>query len=206
MSSLLVYATRLDAELIRTWINESSEVAWLVKTQDHDCRYEWKAFLEIESLQQQAYAIWHLDSGPLNIPSGVVGAADTIIDDPFQGWSQILTHPGATRPWFGGNLPGPYSFTFAEDGCEASGNLARSEFSWLADRYKSIGKPAHPSAKKWWQKLRLFIEHSTIAVPWVESLNNRKSIPMVYLFPDAAQQLYGGRGRDINPWSRHRVA
>ena len=139
------------------------------------------------------------------MPSGAIDIADTLVDDPFQGWVQKLDHAGATRPWFGDNLPGPYSFTFAEDGCEAPGSLARSGFSWLGDRYKSIGKPANPVARSWWRKLQRFVERSTTAVPWVASLSNRKVIPMAYLFPDAAREVENGRRRDVNPWIPKRV-
>ncbi|MCA3020466.1 MAG: hypothetical protein ING66_12975 [Rhodocyclaceae bacterium] len=200
MPGLIIYATRADGEFIRKWINAACEVAWIEKIRQEGCIYEWKATQEIGPLQQQQYALWHVESGPLNIPSGGIGAADTLVDDPFNGWIQKLDHAGATRPWFGGNLPGPYSFTFAEDGCEARGNLARSEFSWLGDRYKAIGKPAHPAARSWWRKLQRFVERSSTAVPWVDSLSNRKVIPMAYVFPDAARQIANGRQRDVNPW------
>lgn len=206
MSGFILYATRVDAEVIRKWINASAEVAWIERVRVEGFRYEWKAVQEIKELQQQQYALWHLASGPISIPSGIIDIADAVVEDPFQGWKQKLDYGGATRPWFGGNLPGPYSFTFAEDGCEGPGSLARSEFSWLGDRYKSIGKPAHPAARKWWRRLKHFVEQSTTAVPWVEALSNRKVIPMVYLFPDAARQIENGRQRDVNPWLPNRIA
>ena len=62
-----------------------------------------------------------MESGPLNIPSGILDVADSIVMNPFHGWTQTLDYSGATSPWFDGNLPGPFSFTFAEDGCEAYG-------------------------------------------------------------------------------------
>jgi hypothetical protein len=206
MPNIIIYATRVDAEAIRLWLNDAAEVAWINKIEEKDCLYKWRAVPQIESLQQQEYALWHVESGPLNIPSGVVGLSDNTVADPFLGWAQRLEYAGATRPWFGSNLPGPYNFCFAEDGCEAPGNLARSEFSWLGDRYKSIGKPAHPAANRWWRKLKRFVESSATAVPWVDTLSNRKIIPTVYLFPDAARQVKDGRGRDVNPWSSRRVA
>jgi hypothetical protein len=206
MSPLIIYATNVDAEAIRKWINGSVEVAWISKVREADCQYEWKAEREIDVLQQQEYALWHVESGPLNTPSGVFGIAGAMVNDPFLGWSQKLNYAGATRPWFGDNLPGPYCFTFAEDGCEAPGSLARSEFSWLGDRYKSIGKPAHPAARRWWRKLQHFVASSAEAIPWVESLSNRKVIPKAYVFPDAAGQINSGRRRDINPWRPKRVA
>src|SRR3954471_13878718 len=105
MSSLMLYATITDVDLIREWINADRDVAWIVKVSEKNCVYRWKAALEIERLEQQDYAIWHRQSGPLNIPSGKRNVADDLVDDPFEGWFQTLPAAGATNPWFGGNLP-----------------------------------------------------------------------------------------------------
>lgn len=199
MPGLIFYATRADSESLRQWINEEKDIAWIVKTREQDNTYEWKAVERLDSLAEQCYALWHVGSGPLNVPSGKTDVPDSIVADPFQGWRQTLGYPNGTEPWFGGNLPGPYSLTFAEHGCEAPDSLARSEFSWLGDRYKSIGKPAHPLALKWWQRLTRFIERSTTKIPWAETANRLRSLP-AYVFPDAAIQLREGRHRDINPW------
>jgi hypothetical protein len=200
MPDLLVYATRKDSEALRSWLNESDEVAWIVKVREVDKHYQWKAVNAIDTIDQQAYSLWHVESEPLSVPSGKQGQPDAVIEDPFQGWEQELSEANATCPWFGGILPGPYSFVFAEDGIEKPGNLARSEFSWSADRYKAIGKPAHPKAKRWWSKLKRYLERSTIQIPWVDTLSNVKRAPRAYVFPDAAHQLNAGRGRDVNPW------
>lgn len=205
MSNIMFYATRRDMDSLRDWINASDEVAWIVKRAEQDGQYDWVAKAEMDSLRQQAYSVWHVGSGPLNVPSGVVGVEDAVVLNPFQGWTQKLGYPGATRPWFGGNLPGPYSLTWAEDGCEMAGGLARSDLTWLADRYRSIGNPAHPAALLWWKKLQRFIQRSAVAVPWVDSLSNRKVIPKVYLFPEAEEQIRLGRPRDVNAWAPRHV-
>ena len=199
MPFLFFYATKRDSEVLCEWINAEPEVAWIVKVSEENHEYVWKATNSIESLPEQRFALWHFKGGPLNIPSGNRSIADAIVADPFNGWAQSLTYAGATAPWFGANLPGPYDLTFAEEGCERPGNLARSEFSWLGDGYRSIGKPAHPDMLKWWQKLRRFLARSGEQRPLFESLNSGKS-PTAYVFPDAHQQLASGRGRDENPW------
>ena len=205
MPFLFFYATKRDSEALREWINAEPEVAWIVKVSEQNQEYVWKATNSIDSLPEQQYALWHFKGGPLNIPSGNRGIADAVVADPFNGWAQTLTYTGATSPWFGANLPGPYNLTFAEAGCERAGNLARSEFSWLGDHYRSIGKPAHPDMLKWWQKLRRFLAKSGQQRPLFESLNSGRS-PTAYVFPDAHRQLASGRGRDENPWlCKHRV-
>jgi hypothetical protein len=148
MAELIVYASWADVEEIRRFVNEDPEVAWIVKADQSGCNYKWRACLQVESIAEQDYAIWHMRSGPLNIPSGSPNKRDKVVTDPFRGWNQVLDGESHTAPWFGGNLPGPYSFRFRESGGEKAGALGRSGFNWLLDRYKSIGMPAHPEAKR----------------------------------------------------------
>lgn len=198
MSSLMLYATRADAEMIRDWINADPDIAWIVKVSERNNLYRWMAVEELPKLEEQHYSLWHCQSGPLSVPSGKPEVLDGVVDDPFAGWFQTLPAAGATIPWFGGNLPGPYVFRFAEKGCEAQDSLGRSEFTWLADRYRSSGKPAHPAAKQWWRKLRRFLTNGSVQVPWISGPHKGPN-PLVYVFPQAMAQISAGRHRDINP-------
>ena len=198
MANFIVYATKADADMIREWINNDPDVAWICKIAEHNRSYHWKASSSIATLQEQEYAIWNTKSGPLTIPSGHSNIHDDSIDDPFAGWDQTLSASHATSPWFGGNLPGPYSFRFAEAGREAPGSLGRSGFSWLADRYKSVGQPAHPEAKRWWRRLERFLKQSTDSIPWVPPAEGKRPIK-AFVFAEAAAQLRNGRPRDVNP-------
>jgi hypothetical protein len=198
VGNFIVYATKHDADPIRKWINNDPDIAWIVKIAEQGSTCHWKAVSAIDSIEEQTYALWHMRSGSLNIPSGDRNVPDAIVSDPFTGWFQTMQRSGATEPWLGVNLPGPYSFAFAESGREAPGSLARSEFCWLEDRYKSIGKPANPEAKLWWRKLRRFLEKSSIQVPWASVTNQKRRI-MAYVFPEAKFQIDQGRHRDLNP-------
>lgn len=195
---MIIYATNNDANIIRTWINAEPDVAWIIKVSENGRTCHWKAVQAIEVLQEQTYALWHIKSGPLNIPSGEPNIPDKFIIDPFNGWSQTMEDAGETSPWFGDNLPGPYTFSFSETGRRAPENLARSDFSWAEDRYKSIGKPGHPAAKLWWKKLQRFLERSSVQIPWTSS-TSRKRIVMAYIFPEAKFQIDQGRDRELNP-------
>lgn len=199
MSNLMLYATKNDAELIRRWINVDRDVAWIVKDSQVGCHYRWRAVAELAELHEQQYAIWHTSSGPLNIPSGSVDTPDELIANPFDGWAQQLGSPKYTAPWFGGNLPGPYVFTFAEHGREAPGSIARSEFSWPANRYAVIGNPAARDAMKWWNRLRRFLHKHSTRVPWIEGPSKGPN-PFVYLLPEADSRVRAGTPRDVNPW------
>ena len=200
MQNLIIYATKLDSHEIRQWINEEAEVTWIIKVDEKDGIHSWKAVNAIDTLAEQEYALWHIGSGPLNVPSGIRGAPGQIVSDPFAGWSEGKSGTDATRPWFGTNLPGPYHFKFMEAGCEAPGSLARSDMSWAQDRYKSIGKPAHPDAMRWWKKLHRFVGKSSVQIPLTSTAGGKSS--SAYVFPDAKLQIDQGRHRDVNPCAR----
>ena len=195
MSDLIFHATFADFELIRTWINDSPDVAWIVKSGEQQRRYKWKAQSRIDRVDAGDYALWHIASGPLNIPSGSLLIADAVVVDPFVGWEQDLARDGATSPWFGANLPGPYHVSFRQRGKEKPNALGRSDFLWALDRYKSIGKPAHPEAKAWWARLRKFLTKEAAEVrPWGSKPTLKQDI-----FPEALAQEREGRHLDINP-------
>ena len=196
MPELIVYATASDAELLRAWLNAERGIAWIVKSDEHEHLYTWRAQLAIDRLQEQEYAIWHMASGPLNIPSGSLDVPDATVPDPFAGWSQRLDHAGATRPWFGANLPGPYTFRFSEKGREAPNSVGRSGFYWALDRFKTIGNPAHPEAKRWWFRLKRFLAKHAVMTPWPGPEPSRQK---AFVFPDALAKWRAGRPRDVNP-------
>jgi hypothetical protein len=196
MAELNIYATSLDVELLRTWINEDPGVAWIVKANEENGIYTWQAKTKISVLAEQDYAIWHIRSGPLNIPSGSKDKADILVPDPFSGWQQARGHSGATRPWFGANLPGPYNFRFREAGKEAPTSIGRSGFSWALDRFKSIGKPAPPDAIRWWLRLKRHVTANATEIRWPDPKNSRSK---AFVFADALKQAEAGRHRDINP-------
>jgi len=190
-----MHATKRDIGLVRDWINQSVDVAWIVKIAQSDCTYTWQAVAQVQTVEEQQYALWHTTAGPINIPSGKLDTADGLVLDPFEGWTQTLDHANATAPWFGANLPGPYSFHFRELGKEQPDSLARSDLYWALDRFKSIGKPAHPEAKRWWQQFRRFIERSTNKMPWPDPAGRFHT----YVFPEALEQHRAGRHLDVNP-------
>jgi hypothetical protein len=195
MSWLIMHATAQDIGLVREWINDSPEVAWIVKAAQSGCTYTWQAVPRLDVLAEQQYAIWHMQADPLNIPSGRLSTPDLLVPDPFQGWSQTLDHPNATAPWCGDNLPGPYSLHFRETGKEQPNSLGRSEFYWALDRFKSIDKPAHPEAKRWWQRLQRFVSRSSTKTPWPDPASRYST----FVFPEALQQHQAGRYLDVNP-------
>lgn len=161
------------------------------------CEYNWKAVEKIPALLEQEYSLWHPSSGPLNVPSGSVSVPDVLVEDPFNGWNQVLGSEAYTSPWFGANLPGPFHLRFKEAGREAPNAIARSGFSWPANYFAPIGKPADPKAMQWWRRLDRFIKAHSIPIPWPypNGIGKRKA----YALPDAYRRILDGCPLDANP-------
>lgn len=199
MPEIIVYASYSDADQLRKWLNGEPDIAWLIKVDQQGRKYRWRAVQEIERIGEGSYALWHTKAMRLNIPSGSASTPEALVSDPFEGWTQTLDHERAEVPWFGGNLPGPVHFTWRETGCEAVNSLARSGFSWLANRYATIGKPAAPVAVRWWQRLKRHVAKNATAIPWpYQQPIDRPST--AYAFPEALTQIRRGRRPDTNPW------
>jgi hypothetical protein len=193
---MILYMTAKDAEILRLWINDERSVAWIVEVARDGDKRTWRAVDRIDVLATVDYCLWHRDSGPLNVPTGEADIPDAIILDPMKGWTQTAVDQQATTPWFGANLPGPYVLQVRERGKESPGSLARSEFGWLGDYFRPIGKEAHPAAKRWWTRAQRFIKQQATAIPWPYPTGVRRR---AYAFPDAHTQIRDGRPLDVNP-------
>ena len=200
-ANIIFYATAVDAELIRRFINDQPEVAWIIKVAEQDRTYTWRAVDRLDAISEQEYALWHLNSGPLNVPSGSVAVADTHVTEPFAGWTQSLNASGATVPWFGSN-PAPFFLNLNHAGRERPASIARSEFAWAGDHFRSVGLPAAPAAKRWWHQLTRFIKRHASAQPWPPDTSSRQK---AYVFPDAQAQVAIGRSLDATLGLRFRT-
>ena len=193
----ILYLTHTDADVLREWINSEDCVAWIVLDKRKGNKYTWKAVDEINSLENQNYSIWYKDYKPLVIPSGRRFFSTIKITDPYAGFTQKLDSQNRSTPWYGAESPGPYNFSFKEEGNEMPNSIGRSNFTWLGDHFKIIGKPANPDAKKWWQRLQRFIKKNSTAIPWPypDGIGRSKA----YAFKEAYEQILNGRHPDANP-------
>jgi hypothetical protein len=194
---IILYLTSQDSELLRKWLNRESSVAWIIKAGQSGCEYRWQAVDALDTLPAGHHCLWHKEAGPLNIPSGSPDVPDAIVEDPYAGWSQRLDHENAHTPWFGANLPGPYSFRFKPDGREAPDAIGRSGFNWLGDGYRVIGKPASLRAAQWWNRLGRYVRSQSTGIPWPSPEKNARM--RAYAFPDAYAEMLRGRPHDVNP-------
>lgn len=197
MPEIILYLTNNDANLVREWINSEPDIAWIVKEAQVGCSYRWKVANEIAEMESKDYCLWHKRSSPLTIPSGSSKIEDTVILNPYEGWSQTLDHENANTPWFGAAAPGPFDFRFRENGRESNHSIGRSGFTWLGNYFSSIGKSAPEVSEKWWQRLRRFVKKNGMGIPWPGPIGSGKV--GAYAFPEAYDQILAGRARDINP-------
>ncbi len=197
MAEIILYVTAPDVELIRSWLNEEREVAWIILESRVGDRCRWKAVDELSRVEAECYALWHKLAGPLNVPSGDPTVPDAHVVDPFAGWIQRGVDPRTTTPFFGGNLPGPFTVTLRDKGRQDFNSLARSGFHWLGDYFRPIGKPAHPAAKAWWNRLRRFVKSRAASIPWPYPRSSGKRV--AFAFPEAHRQILEGRLLETNP-------
>lgn len=194
---IITYMTQADADVIRTWLNSEESIAWIILDHRRGRKYTWRAVDELDEIRAQSYAFWHKSSGYLTVPSGKPGIPDVRVLKPFSGWDQYLEGEEETEPWFGGNLPGPYSLSFRDTGRDDPNAIGRSGFHWAGDHFRLIGNPAPAEAKRWWQRLSRFVKANSTAVPWPYPDGIGRS--RAYAFPDAYEKMQQGCPVDINP-------
>ncbi len=198
MYGIILYLTQSDTEIIRNWLNDESDIFWIIKAEQNEYVYKWQAVDRIDQFSQNSYSLWHRKSKPLYIPSGSLDKRDKKIRNPIKGWEQTLDHTNAETPWFGANLPEPVSFDIRLIGKEHPNSIGRSGFSWVGNYYRCIGKPASKASVKWWKHLYSFVKENSTGIPWPNVSLNKGRIG-AYAFPEAYQQLIEGKPRDMNP-------
>lgn len=52
-ANIIFYATAVDAELIRRFINDEPQVAWIVKVAEQDRTYTWRAVDRLDAISEQ---------------------------------------------------------------------------------------------------------------------------------------------------------
>ncbi|PKA06422.1 hypothetical protein [Leptospira harrisiae] len=194
---MILYLTVKDINVIKDFLNQDSEIAWIVKVNETNKKYTWKAVYTIDDIKQQSYALWHTKSNPLNLPSGKIDIPDELIDNPFNGWTQFLERNNEDTPWFGANLPGPFIIEFNPHGNENPDSIGRSGFYWNNNRYKVLGKGADNVSLLWFNKFKNFIHKNSTKINW--PIGNINSKIKAHIFPDALDEMNKGKHLDVNP-------
>lgn len=170
MGFLSIFLDEQDAKILIHWLNQQEEIAYLMPVE----RGKWKAVSSVTNLKDGDYSLWHIPSG--SIPLWDSDSNDKIIENPWQGWTEIPNGSSLTRPKSGINCPKvfslelhtrhqPYSQQELAKGSMLNSRLMQgkdilsvSGFQWIGNRYQA----ASPQTQKWWKRLKYWVAHHAI--------------------------------------------
>ena len=94
-----LYVDEPDIELLRDRLNADPEMAFILP----EGPGRWRAVWQLDEAQGQTL-LWHVPGGPLPLLAhGDEG--DTLIEDPFAGWTERRAGRDKTVPYFGPGWP-----------------------------------------------------------------------------------------------------
>lgn len=188
-----IYIDQSDLKMLIDWVNRENTIAFIVSNGPK----KWKAVDNISEYKDSRHCLWHCESGPLpflykdkNRPCG-------LIDDPFKGWTEDLTGADSTTPYFGLGHPGVYWLNANTELKSDLNCLGLSSFEWIGNYYKVIGVEAHPSTKKWWDRLRRWSKKHAVRIPREGPLDGKN--PEIWAFPSALEKIKSGKMRSNSP-------
>ncbi len=183
------YADEIDFRILLERLNTDEEIAIIVSNGEQ----RWIAKRQVETLADGHYCLWHIPSGPLPLLQAGERQVDRI-EDPFKGWQERLTGRNPTIPFFG-NYPGVIMLTKAVQGIKSADAIGMSSFSWIGNRYRSIGLGASEATERWWRRLRRWVRKMAVKqIPRAKGLK-----PEIWVFPSAYRKILEGIAYDINP-------
>lgn len=198
MPNIIFYATTLDIEVVRDWINAEPDVSWIVKSRQEGNTCYWTLFDQLAAVaERRYYTLWNKQVGPVRTPVAPLQGEYKIVRDPYNGWSQELERKAQSVPWFGEDHRHLVILWFAETSRLGPGYIGRSGFSWSGNRFRVLGDSAHPEVSRWWNRLKRFIKRNSIQVPWPEDVPGTRHI--AYVFADAWEKRKQGKRLSTNP-------
>ena len=185
------YADEKDFQDILERLNKDEEIAIIISNGEK----RWIAKRQIDILADGHYYLWHIPSGPLPLLFRQAGELQIArVENPFNGWQERLTGADPSIPFLG-NHPGVIRLTKAVRGAKSTNVIGMSSFSWIGNRYKSIGFGATETTERWWRRLRKWVRK--IAVKQIPRAQGLK--PEIWVFPSAYRKILEGTAYDINP-------
>lgn len=185
MGYLPFYATNSDIDLLLEYLNGSEDLAFLEST-GHN---RWKAVKDIPNLAHRSYCLWHVPSGPLPLLRDFPDR-DRVISDPFKGWIEQVGGNDDSIPYFGSGHPGVFRLEInpvSSPLFPKQLQYEKSDFQWIGNHYRSIGKPALPETEKSWDSLRKWVKrNSTFISTYAPHFEGKKDI---WCFPEAYRLL-----------------
>jgi hypothetical protein len=186
-----MYMNQHDLAAVISWLNDEADIAFIVA----DGPMRWRAVAAIDSPHDRRYCLWHSQSGPLPLLRRLL--PDTTVRDPWQGWKEKRPGADSTTPYFGAGHPGVYWLNARTESDREPDALGLSSFEWIANRYAPIGDPAPPVTKKWWDRLRRWVQKRAVRIPRQGPVNGQGA--EIWAMPGAFVEIENGRAREANP-------
>jgi hypothetical protein len=196
MEWLPMYLDAADLAVLKSDLDEDQEIAWLVGQGTS----RWKAVSRIHELSDGDRLLWHVPSGPLPLLPASIGGETEPILDPWAGWTE--RRPGANRstPYFGPGHPGVIKLNIQlhprPNRVDPPGAIGMSGFQWIANYYRSSGKPAAATTQKWWSRLRASVKRQARLIPRGGPIDGPHA--EIWAFPSALAAIASGRPRASN--------
>lgn len=188
MPWLPIYADEIDCKEVLSFLNQSDEIAFIVSAGYG----KWIAIKNIETLKPGKNCLWHVPSGSLPLFRGA-REPSAIVENPFDGWTEVKAGADSSRPYFGPGHPGIIWLNVRGTELNALSGLTTiglSSFEWIGNHYKSIGSEAKPETEKFWKSLGRWVKKNSVKVPRGGFQQN--SPPEIWALNSAALQLKNG--------------
>lgn len=181
MAWLPLYAADSDFDLLGGFLNQESDVAFVVS----DGPGRWRAIPTASVRAPGRYCLWHEPSGPL--PLLRTGQAQPgLISDPRSGWREERAGADPLQPYFGAGHPGILWLNVRPDEFgrhTGVRSIGLSSFEWIGRRYQSLGAIPSPSTAQWWRRLGAWVRRHSTKVP--RGGLTQSSPPEIWALPQA---------------------
>ncbi|WP_147332826.1 hypothetical protein [Archangium gephyra] len=145
-----------DIELLRERLNRDPEIAFILP----EGPGHWRAVWQIDDAQGQTM-LWHVPGGPL--PLLRRGAEkDSLIEDPFAGWTACRAGRDKTVPYFGPSWPSALLLSLFPPGWRGlpRDSIPVSGLGWYG---RMMGVSPLPT-RRWWQRFGSWIRRRSVRV------------------------------------------
>lgn len=187
MPWLPIYAVETDMRWLFNSLSAESEIAFLVPAGNR----RWIAAKTKEFTGDCRICLWHVPSGPLPLLRER-GKPESVVGDPWTGWTEERTGADPTTPYFGAGHFGVFWLNVCTAG-RMKDAIGLSSFEWIGNRYAA----APEITERFWKKLGRIIKKQAVCVPREGAWDGAH--PEIWALPEALKQCVIGRDRDANP-------
>ena len=151
-----LYVDEPDIKLLRERLNADPEIAFILP----DGPGRWRAVWQVDDAQGQTM-LWHVPAGPLPLLARG-GEPDTLIEDPFAGWTERRAGRDRTVPYFGPGWPSTLMLKLFPPGWRGLPRdfIPVSDVGWYG---RMMGVSPLPT-RRWWRRLGDWVRRRSVRV------------------------------------------